>query len=242
MTNLLTLHYLARIPGSTADSGHGNLRRMTKFGVDNYDDYWRMRKAQGRTRFSAVHGKIVEVIKRYVAPGCQILDCGVGPAQSYRLLAQDYQLSGVEISSEAIAQYDFDVSRIKQANLNDGIPEFGVQFDGLIASMIIHHLRDPSAFLNQVKERLAPTGVLLAVHPNISYYKHRLKYLFRGTFPSISTAHVVFLPPHELRALLEAANFEIIKITSPKRTVRARLWPELFSQDLFYVCRARPAR
>ncbi len=212
---------------------------MAKFGVENYDDYWKVRKHQGRTGFSSVHGKIVETIQEYVVGGGKILECGVGPAQSYRSLAKQYEMYGVELSTEAISMYDFDVSRIKQANLNDGIPDFGVKFDGIIASMIIHHLRDPLSFLNDVKQHLTPQGLFLAVHPNISYYKHRLNFLLHGAFPAISSAHVVFLPPHELRALLTSAGFAILKITSPKRTLRARFWPQLYSQDLFYVCRLR---
>jgi len=212
---------------------------MAKFGVKCYDDYWKTRKATGKTTFTSTHGRIVEVIRQYVAPGGKVLDCGVGPAQSYKLLATDYEMYGVEISSEAIALYDFDTARIKQANLNDGIPDFGVKFDGIIASMIIHHLEDPLKFLNQVKERLAPKGVSLAVHPNISYYKFRLNYLLKGTFPAISSAHRIFLPPHEFRALLESAGFEVLQVTSSKRKLRARLWPHLFSQDLLCVCRIR---
>lgn len=215
---------------------------MAKFGVENYDDYWKTRKAKGRTAFTSVHGKIVEVVRRYVPSGGKVLDCGVGPAQSYKLLARDYEMYGVEISSEAIALYDFDTARIRQANLDDGIPEFGLRFDGVIASMIIHHLQDPLRFLNQVKGRLAPNGVFLAVHPNISYYKHRLKYLVNGTFPAISSAHRLFLPPREFRALLENAKFKILETATPKRKLLARIRPQLFSQDLFYVCRPSEAR
>jgi len=210
---------------------------MAKFGVASYDDYWKARKATGKTTFTLTHRKIVEVIQRYVPAGGKVLDCGVGPAQSYKLLAPDYEMHGVEISAEAIALYDFDTARIKQANLNDGVPDFGVRFDGIIASMIIHHLEVPLKFLNQLKERLAPNGILLAVHPNISYYKFRLNYLFKGTFPAISSAHRIFLPPHEFYALLKSANFDIVETTSSKRKLRARRWPHLFSQDLFCVCR-----
>jgi SAM-dependent methyltransferase len=215
---------------------------MAKFGVKSYDDYWKTRKATGKTTFTLTHQKIVELIRHYVPAGRRVLDCGVGPAQSYKLLAPDYEMYGVEISAEAIALYDFDTARIKQADLNDGIPEFGIRFDGIIASMIIHHLEEPSRFLSQVKDRLTPDGIFLAVHPNISYYKFRLKYLFKGTFPSISTAHRIFLPPLELYALLENAGFDIVETTSSKHKLRARLWPQLFSQDLFCVCRCRERR
>lgn len=93
-----------------------NQMAMAKFGVRSYDDYWKARKEIGRTKFTLTHGKIVEVIRQYVDRGGRILDCGVGPAQSYQLLALDYEMHGVEVSSEAIALYDFDTRRIKQAN------------------------------------------------------------------------------------------------------------------------------
>ncbi len=72
---------------------------MAKFGVESYDEYWRKRKLAGKTTFTLTHERIVELIKRHVAAGGKLLDCGVGPAQSYRLLAQDYQTSAITSSA-----------------------------------------------------------------------------------------------------------------------------------------------
>lgn len=206
---------------------------MSIFGVENYDEYWRSRKSSGDFFPTRIHRCITEIIQKFVPPGKSILDCGVGPAIYYRALAQSYEMYGIEFSAEAISLYDFDTSRIKSADLNLEIPDFGVKFDGAIASMIVHHMNDPLAFLKRIKSVLKPSGIALIVHPNLTYYKHRLR-LLSGNFPKFSGSHRVFLVPNAIEGLIREAGFSIEKLESAKR----RTFPRLMSPEIFYVCRS----
>lgn len=207
---------------------------IRRFGVQDYDSYWVNRKGVGDTRQTRCHNFIVSLIESLVPRGGKVLDCGVGPGHVFRMLAEHYEAYGVEISDEAFQLYDFDTRRIVQADLNDGIPDFGVRFDAIIVSMLIHHLENPPAFLQQVRERLAPGGCFVPVIPNICYGPFRLRYL-AGHFPPISRAHRNFQTAREFEEMVRQADYHQVRRLSPKKTLRARLWPTWFSQDLVYV-------
>jgi 2-polyprenyl-3-methyl-5-hydroxy-6-metoxy-1,4-benzoquinol methylase len=206
---------------------------MSSFGVKDYESYWRSRKLSGDFFQTRIHRRIVEIIQKFVPGGKRILDCGVGPAIYYKVLAECYEMYGIEFSAEAISLYDFDTSRIKSADLNVEIPDFGVRFDAVIASMIVHHMADPLAFLKRIKGSLVPSGIALIVHPNLTYYKHRLR-LLSGSFPKFSSSHRVFLVPRAIEEVIRKAGFSIEKIESTKRRAFARL----MSPEIFYVCRS----
>lgn len=213
---------------------------IRRFGVTDYEAYWIHRKKIGTTRQTRLHGFLASLVGRLVHPGSRVLDCGVGPGHAYRLIAENNEAYGVEISDEAIALYDFDTSRIAQADLNNGIPDFGGKFDVIITSMIIHHLDNPAEFLQQVMKQLAPGGYFVPVIPNICYWPYRFGYFFLGKFPPISHAHKNFQTAAEFEKLVEDAGFSKRRLLTPKKSWRAKLLPTWFSQDLIYVLQSEP--
>lgn len=205
------------------------------FGVGDYESYWVDRKAAGTDRVTRLQRFLAETAAGVVSVGGKVLDCGVGPGNVYRLLLEKgIEMYGVEISDEAFSLYDFDTSRISRRNLNDGLEDFGVGFDCVIAAHIIHHLDSPEGFLTEVERVLAPEGAFVVAIPNITYYRYRIGFLF-GRFPPVSLAHKNFQTPLEFERMVEECGFAIEKRATAKRTIRARLFPSLFSQDLVYV-------
>ena len=218
----------------TTSTRYPAAQAIRRFGVQSYDAYWLNRKNIGDTRQTRCHNFLVSLIKSLIPHGGRVLDCGVGPGHVFRTLAEHYETYGVEISDEAFQLYDFDTRRIVQADLNDGIPDFGVRFDAIIVSMLIHHLEKPPAFLQQVRERLALNRYFVPVIPNICYGPFRLRYL-AGQFPPISRAHRNFQTAREFEEMVRQADYRLLHRLSPKKTLRARFWPTWFSQDLVYV-------
>jgi 2-polyprenyl-3-methyl-5-hydroxy-6-metoxy-1,4-benzoquinol methylase len=210
-------------------------RNVTEFtfGVSDYDKYWQARKAGGDVAATGIHRFILELVRRYVPAGAKVLDCGVGPAIYYQELLGEYEMYGIEFSEEAIELYPFDTSRITAFDLNDGLPEFDTLFGGMVASMIIHHLDDPRIFLRAARERMEPGGIFIIVHPNLVYFKHRLR-LLSGKFPKYSTSHRNFIAPKLLTEMIEEAGFSVKKIASRKN----KRFPILFAHELFYICEA----
>ena len=208
-------------------------RNVTEFtyGVADYDKYWQARKEIGEVISTRIHRFILELVRRYIPKGSKILDCGVGPGIYYEELLADYEMYGIELSEEAIGLYPFDTSRITAFDLNHGLPEFDTKFDGMIASMILHHLDDPRIFLRAAREAMAPGGTVLIVHPNLVYLQHRLR-LLTGKFPKYSTSHRNFIAPKALSAMIEDAGFTVKKIDARKH----KWFPILLAQDLYYIC------
>ncbi len=209
--------------------------KIRKFGVENSDNYWQERKDRGRITERRLHRFLSRLVDE-AAPkqGGKVLDCGMGAGHVFRLCMEKHEAYGVEMSAEAISLYDFPAENIRQADLNDGIPQFETAFDAIVCSMVLHWLDEPLAFLNQARTMLTETGRLIVVIPNITYYKFRLAYLF-GKFPPISLSHKNFQVPAEVEQLFAEAALEIEKRTSPKKALKAKLLPTVFSADIVYV-------
>ena len=206
---------------------------MSAYGVDNYDDYWRNfgNKKDHDTRNQRF---MVDLVKRNVAPGGAVLDCGVGAARYYQALLPNYKMRGIELSPERIANYTFDKSGIKCADLEKPLPDFGMKFDGAIVSFVIHHLRDPRSFMANLHGQLKTGGKAFIVHPNVVYHKHRLD-LLMGRWPKLSTSHRVFVTPKALRQVLAQTGYDVQSVSGQKW----KPWPEVFARNLFYVCAKR---
>jgi SAM-dependent methyltransferase len=209
---------------------------IRKFGVDSPDIYWQQRKNENRVMERRIHRFLSNLVDEIISKngGSKVLDCGMGSGHVFRLCMRKYQTYGIEQSSEAIAMYNFPKNNIKQADLNNGIPDFGVKFDVIVASMILHWLDDPWRFLCQAKTKLTQHGHLLVVIPNITFYRYRIAYLF-GKFPPISLSHKNFQAPIEAERMFEKAGFKITKRLTPRKYIRAKLLPKLFSTDIVYV-------
>ena len=208
---------------------------MTRtFGVDDPDQYWRDRASAGRTSEKRVHHYIRSLCNELVPKPGNVLICGVGDGHEYRLCSKDHKTYGVEWSAEAIAGYDFPTERIRQADLNVGIPDFDQPFDAIVISMVLHWLDDPQAFLAAARSSLAADGGLVVIVPNITHYRYRLKFLF-GAFPAISPSHKNFQTPTEYEAMFRAAGYRIQKRSGSKESFKVQRWPSLFATDIGYL-------
>ena len=208
-----------------------------KFGVDNSDTYWRQRKDKGRIHERRLHRFLIDLVDKILPEkGGKVLDCGMGAGHVFSTCQQKHETYGVEISSEAIEMYVFPTDNVRQADLNDGIPDFGVEFDVIICSMILHWFTEPLRFLEQAKSVLAEGGHMIVVIPNITYYRFRIAYLF-GKFPPISLSHKSFQVPAEVERVFQKASLVIEQRLSPRKSIRARFFPTLFSADIVYVLR-----
>jgi 2-polyprenyl-3-methyl-5-hydroxy-6-metoxy-1,4-benzoquinol methylase len=209
---------------------------VRKFGVENTDEYWTQRKTDGRTSEGRLHRFLSDLINGMFPGGARILDCGMGEGHVFRLCREKHKTYGIELSDEAIAMYNFPTDTVKQADLKEGIPDFGVKFDVIIASMILHWFNEPSEFLCEAKSKLSEKGFLLVVIPNITFYRFRIAYLF-GKFPPISLSHKSFQVPLEAEQMFQKNGLKIEKRLTPRKCIRAKLFPTLFSPDIVYILR-----
>lgn len=212
-------------------------KREGGLGVGDYDQYWVAREEVGAIPYTARDKRIVEEVCKAISPGGAILDLGVGPGYYFRSLMEDYEMYGVEISGKMIKSYPFDTSRITQCDLNKLFPEFKFQLDGVIASMIFHHMDDPDRLARKILAVLKSGALLVVAVPNIWHIKNRLRVL-RGSTPRFSPAHRNFLTPRELSAKIENIGFRRLKILPGRSSQNGGLawvWPSLGAGQLILL-------
>jgi SAM-dependent methyltransferase len=210
------------------------------FGVADTDAYWALRQAEGSAGEKRIHRFLASVADRLVPAGGTLLDCAAGGFHVVRLCSPRHLAYAVELSPAAIAASGFPTERVRRADLNHGIPDFGQRFDVIFASMILHWLDVPENFLSAAHERLAPGGRLVVNIPNITHLKYRWQFLW-GRFPAVSRSHKNFQTPREFEAMARAGGYTVENCWTPKPAWHARKWPRLFSHDLVYVLRPEAA-
>ncbi len=142
------------------------------FGVTDYDQYWKKRKDRDRTYKTEIHRILIDTVTSVTPAKGRVLDLGVGPGHVFKELMPKFAMSGVEFSQEAFKLYDFDASNILQHDLQTGIPQLqGAPFDTIIASHIVHHMREPLLFIEQAHDALKKDGVFILATQNISFIK-----------------------------------------------------------------------
>src|SRR5438874_7347151 len=208
--------------------------QVRTFGVKDHDAYWQKRRDALDLKERRLHRFLAALADEFAPEGGKVLDCGVGDGHTFHLCSENHDVWGVELSDEAIALSGCPREKIKQADLNDGIPDFGFLFDVIIVSHVMHWLIDPGQFLDRLHERIAPAGKLLVLIPNITNYHHRLRFLF-GKFPPVSPSHKNFQTPAEFEQMTRDHGWNVVRRTTAKPSLKAKLWPTLFAADLVYV-------
>lgn len=101
-------------------------------------------------------------------PGGTVLDAGCGPGLvASAMLAAGFRVVGVDLSREMIerarrrCEAFGERARFVQSSVFDEPVAALGPFDGAISRYVLHHVQDPSAFVNRQVELLRPGGVLV---------------------------------------------------------------------------------
>ncbi len=151
--------------------------------------------------------------------GLNILECGVAKGGIVDLLKNEgANCFGVDINPRHL-----DGVNIKQADLNNGIFDFGVKFDIIFAGEVMEHLFDDSKFIESAKNSLNQGGLLIITVPNLVFSANRLLMLF-GKMPKFAFApyHYHIYNKKVAENLIKEKGFEIVKTTSSHLLFSAR--------------------
>lgn len=196
--------------------------------------------------------------------GRRVLD--VGCADGYLaaiLAARGYRVTGVERPGGAGEAFPREVKLI-EADLDAGLPALDGSFDYVLCADVLEHLRNPRRLLEQIREGLAPGGVLVASLPNSGNLYFRLNVL-AGRFPRhdrglFDRTHLHFCMWTNWVELLASAGYSIqtcrptgipVSLALPRFAASlwiraaerlsyeiARLWKTMFAYQ--FVVTARP--
>ncbi|MFH0938627.1 MAG: class I SAM-dependent methyltransferase [Planctomycetota bacterium] len=218
----------AQLRGKDSNSVH-------TFGVSNYDEYWRARGMHKSPR--EAHRRMEAALLKLRPPPARVLELGPGPGHLFALLqTAGYDMYAVDASKTAIECLKAPPNQLRLADLNDGLPDFGVRFQAIIGAMVLHHITEPGAFLARLRTTLEPGGFLILTIPNIITLRNRLRFL-AGKFPKLSASHRNFMTPHEATELLRQSGFNVLQRLSARRKFLNATIPILFSNELALICR-----
>ncbi len=162
---------------------------------------------------SSSHRKLINWVSDH--PPKRILDLGCSNGRLGELL----RLSGHTVIGVDAVKVDGVADRLDdfiEADLNQGLPaEVGTGFDVVLAADVLEHLVDPASMMRQVREVLAPRGVMLVSVPNIAHWYPRVRvaagkfsYERRGIFDS---SHVRFFTRQSLERMAGASGMRVRK-------------------------------
>lgn len=157
--------------------------------------------------------KAAGLIRRFSGDirGKSILECGMAKGGIVdAFLKGGAQCFGVDINPRNVSGV-----LIKQADLNDGIPNFGMSFDVIFAGEVIEHLFNDEKFVDDVHKNLKENGIFVFTVPNLVFGVNRIRMLF-GTTPKFAYAqyHYHIYTKKVIENILERHGFLVKKIIS----------------------------
>lgn len=202
------------------------------------------------------------ILQRVPASARNILDVGCGAGDNARMLLQnDRVIDGVTMSLEEAALALPIMNKVSVHNLEHGLPkELEGPYDVVIASHVLEHIFDPKVVLNDVRDKLTPSGNLIIALPNIMMFRYRWRLLL-GKFDYepggiMDDTHVRWYTFDSAKKLLHSAGFDVIHASATghfpfgplRRIIPAALlsrldtffcsiWPGLFGSQLIYLAR-----
>jgi SAM-dependent methyltransferase len=114
--------------------------------------------------------------------GRTLLDVGCADGYLSEILAKrGYAVTGIDLPRADPGRFPSSV-RFLPADLDAGLPPLEERFDFVVCADVLEHLRRPAAMLEQLRDRLKPSGRIVASLPNSGHAYFRWNVL-RGRFP-----------------------------------------------------------
>lgn len=148
-----------------------------------------------------------------IAPGKKLGDIGAGPGYLCKVATDEgWTAVGIEISTEAVkyGQEHFGVHYVQLEEIPDG------SLDVISCQHVLEHVTAPPEFLQALRRKLAPSG-LLVIHvpheqPLTFFLRERLRRLLRRPGDTYCTLygdiHVSGFSPESLKLVVERAGFK----------------------------------
>lgn len=177
-------------------------------------------------------------------PTASILEIGCGSGQTGALAmargrAQRYV--GIELMAEPAAAARTRLSHVVVGDVEEMALDFRpAEFDGLIMSEVLEHLRDPEALLVRLHRFVRPEGLVLASSPNIAHWRV-LREFISGRFPQadrgvFDRTHLRWFTPDSFASMFERAGYRVVSLRPVRRfTARERAVSRLFGGRLDHL-------
>lgn len=181
-------------------------------------------------------------------PSASILEIGCGSGNTGALALAKGRAAryvGVELMPEPAAAARQKVTEVIVGDVEQiDLDLKPAEFDALILSEVLEHLREPEALLFRLQRFVRPGGIVLASSPNISHWKV-IRELVLGRFPQadrgvFDRTHLRWFTPDSFAAMFERSGFKVTNITPVRRfSARQRTISRLFGGCLDHLLMAQ---
>jgi len=166
-------------------------------------------------------------IINFIPKTSKILEIGSGYGWFVEKMRDNgYSIDGTEINQDRIyfCQKRSGIRLINHNFLLEETPEPMLKaYDVICLFHVLEHIRNPIAFLNNIKECLKPAGTLLIEVPNFNDYNKKLSVAYNDF--TYMYEHLSYFTPESLMFLLNKAGFKKIIIMGVQRySVENAIW------------------
>lgn len=166
-------------------------------------------------------------------PGASVLDIGCASGKMLRhLRGRGYDTTvGIELIP-TVAERARQLAEVSAVHCLDidlkGLPESIGNFDLVVVSHVLEHLRDPWSLLQRVADHLKPGGCVIGALPNLRHHTVTWNLLARGRFDYVDhgildRTHLRFFTESSLRTLVQQAGLHLEALV-PELAGRKAKW------------------
>lgn len=182
----------------------------------------------------------IPVIAKHVDLGASVLDlgCGNGTLLSYLAQTRQAQVSGIDVSVQALAlARKKGLNCLRQADLSASNFNLDGIYDYIVITEVLEHIPDPESLMNKLRGHF--NKAIIVSIPNIGFYKHRLRLLF-GRFPEQwgkhPGEHLRFWTVLDFEKWVKRLGYRVVEIVPTNGFPRLfRLMPNIFAEQLVIV-------
>lgn len=190
-----------------------------------------------------LHNPHVKIVSRIDA-NSKVLD--VGCASGYlakELKKKNCTVVGIEIDKEMAAMARNYCDKVIVTDVEEAVelPIPDKEFDFIILSDVLEHLRRPDLVITKLKRYVAPNGLVIASIPNVARIEVRIKLLL-GRFDYqdsgiMSKGHLRFFTRKTARDMFKRCGYKSIQIDYTGLGSRFRILPTLFAFQFLLTAR-----
>ncbi len=159
-----------------------------------------------------IHDYKIKLLEYLPNRKTKVLDVGCGSGYfSKKVKERGNEVSGVDISKEAIKKLRARGIKGKAVDLDEGLPYEDESFDVVWCTDLIEHVTSPKFLLEEINRILRPGGRLLLSTCNSAYFIFRFLHFCGLTCSEIQhPLHLHFFSKKSLTKVIEESGFEII--------------------------------
>ena len=164
-------------------------------------------------------------VLKHIGSGLKILDMGCGTGLlGHEMKKKGNYVYGLDTSKKELSIAKKKLDCVKEMDISSDKIDLPRDFDAIVISDVLEHLKEPASCLKTFKSYLKPNGKVIISVPNVACYNMRLSLLF-GQFNYkkygiLDDTHLRFFTFKTAKKMVESAGYRIMKVDTTPYLIR----------------------